>query len=229
MRCLIPLLVTLSATACAAAFPVAPVVGTLRPLPAADVDAWVASLRPTMHTTRRFYWTANQDEGTGRGSVGIAPPDSLLLTYRAPLGAHPGSAFVVGDTAVWAQPQEDVQKLVPSYPLLWGMVGVARAPRAGWTVEGHRDANRTAWRYTRGADTTAYVWWVRDGIGNLQTYVSEGGQPIGRVVTVFDASRHPVKSRLDVLISPARLDITFDKLPKPLTFDREMWLAPRPQ
>lgn len=223
--------VALTLTACAAAFPAAPVVGTLRPVPAADVDAWIASLRPTMHTSLRFTWTLNQDEGKGRGSVAIAPPDSLKLDYRGPLGSHPGSAFIAGDTAVWAQPQEDVEKLVPSYGLLWGLVGVARPPKAGWKVAGHKDAIRTVWRYTRGADTTLYVMWRSDGILNLQTYVTIDGKPIGRATVVFDASRHPAKSQLVALTNPARLDITFDKfpIPNPLLFDREMWLAPRPQ
>ena len=228
MRRLLLVAVPLTLTACAAVFPTAPPVGTLRPVRERDLNAWIGSLRPITRTTLRFYWTWNQDGGTGRGFVGIAPRDSLLLDYRGPLGSHPGSAFILGDTAVWAQPQEDVEKLLPSYDLLWGLVGVARPPGLGWIVEGHRDANRTAWRYTRGADTTEYIWWVRDGIHSLQTYVSLGGKPIGRAVTVFDASRHPVKSRLEVLNNPGRLDISFDKVSKPLAFDPEMWLAPRP-
>jgi hypothetical protein len=229
MRRLIPMAVALTLTACAVAFPTAPVVGTLRPVPAVDVDAWIASLRPSVHTSLRFNWTLNQDEGKGRGSVAIAPRDSLYFDYRAPLGSHPGSAFVLGDTAVWAEPQSDVERLVPSYELLWGLVGVARPPRAGWKVDGRRDAVGTRWRYIRGADTTDYVLWKGDGISSLQTTVSIDGKRIGRVVTVFDASRHPVKARLEAQINPARLDLTFDNPSKPLTFDREMWLAPRPQ
>jgi hypothetical protein len=229
MRRLLPLAAALTLTACAAAFPTAPPVGTLRPVLANDVDAWIASLRPTAHTSLRFTWTLNQDEGKGRGSVGIAPRDSLYFDYRAQLGAHPGSAFVLGDTAVWAEPQADVEKLVPSYELLWGLVGVARPPKAGWKVEGHRDGNRTAWRYAQGADTTEYVLWKVDGVVNLRTTVTLDGKRIGRVVTVFDAAHHPVKSRLDALTNPARLDLIYDRPSKPLTFDRDMWIAPRPQ
>jgi hypothetical protein len=228
MRRLIPLAVALTLTACAAAFPAAPPVGRLLPVAPTDVDGWVTSLRPTMHSSLRFTWTLNQDEGKGRGSVGIAPRDSLYFDYRGPLGSHPGSAFVNGDTAVWAEPKDDVEKLVPSYDLLWGLVGVARPPRAGWKVEGSRDAVRTTWRYTRGADTTVYVLWKPDGVLSLMTQVSIDGKRIGRVVTVFDASRHPIKSRLDAFTDPARLDLTFDNPSKPLPFDREMWLAPHP-
>jgi hypothetical protein len=227
MRRLIPPAVALTLTACAAAFPSAPPVGKLQPAAANDVDGWVASLRQTMHTTLRFNWMLNQDEGKGKGVVGIAPRDSLFLDYHAQLGAHPGSAFVQGDTAVWAEPKEDVEKLVPSYDLLWGLVGVARPSRTGWKVDGGKDAVRTTWRYTRGADTTEYVLWKADGILSLQTTVTVDGKRVGRVVTVFDASRHPVKSRLDAYANRARLDLAF-YAGTSLPFDRDMWLAPRP-
>ncbi len=223
-----PPAVALSLAACAAAFPSAPPVGRLQPTTANDVEAWVASLRPTVHTTLRFAWVLNRDEAKGRGNVGIAPRDSLYFYYGVPLGAHSGSAFVLGDSAVWAEPKDDVEKLVPSYDLLWGLVGVARPPGAGWKVDGSRDAVRTTWRYTRGADTTLYVLWKPDGVLSLVTQVSMDGKRIGTVTTVFDAAHHPVKSRLDAQLNPARLDLTFDNPSKPLPFDRDMWLAPRP-
>ena len=215
----------LTLTACAAAFPTAPPLGRLLPAAANDVEAWITSLRPTVHTSLRFNWTLNQDEGAGKGAVGIAPRDSLYFDYRGPLGSHPGSAFILGDTAVWAEPKEDVEKLVPSYELLWGLVGVARPPRPGWKVDGRRDAIGTRWRYTRGADTTEYVSWKTEGVLSLQTTVTIDGKRIGRVVTVFDAARHPVKSRLDAYTNPARLNLGFYQ-GAPLAFTQELWLAP---
>lgn len=226
MRSLFLPAVALSVTACSAAFPNAPPIGRLQPVPVSDVDAWVAALRPSGHTTLRFHWTANQDNG-GSGSVGIAAPDSLKLAYRGPLGVSPGEAFVSGDSAVWAEPRADVEKLVPSYELLWGLVGVARPPHAGWKVDGHRDATATIWRYTRGADTTQYVLWRADGVENLQTYVIMGGRPVGKALARFDASHHVIKSQLISLADPARLDIAFYQ-GNALLFDREMWSAPRP-
>jgi hypothetical protein len=197
------------------------------PTPATDVDAAMAALRPTKHATLRFSWTLNQDEGKGKGQVGIAPRDSLWLGYAGPMGSHSGSAFVLGDTAVWAEPKEDVEKLVPSYDLLWGLVGVARPPRAGWKVESHRDAVSSVWRYSRGADTTEYVYWKSDGIESLRTTVTLDGKRIGRALVMFDAAHHPAKSRLDAYAGPARLDLAFYQ-GTPLLFDRDMWLAPRP-
>lgn len=226
MRRLILLAVALSLSACAAAFPSAPPVGRLQPVPSADLDAWLGSLRPSGHKTLRFHWTANQDNG-GSGSVGLAGADSLKLAYRGPLGVSPGEAFVLGDSAVWAEPKADVEKLVPSYELLWGLVGVPRPPRAGWKVDGHRDATSTVWRFTRGADTTRYILWRSDGVESLQTYVVMDGRPIGQAQATFDASHRVVKSRLISLADPARLDIAF-YIGNPLPFDREMWLAPRP-
>jgi hypothetical protein len=217
----------LTLAACAAAFPTAPPVGKLVPTQATDVDAALAALRPTKHVTLSFNWTLNQDEGKGGGKVGIAPRDSLFLGYHGPMGSHSGSAFVLGDTAVWAEPKEDVEKLVPSYDLLWGLVGVAQPPKAGWKVEGHRDAVSTVWRYSRGSDTTEYVYWKGDGIENLRTTVTLDGKRIGRAVVVFDATHRPSKSRLDAYANPARLDLAFFQ-GSALLFDRDMWLAPRP-
>lgn len=228
MRRLLSLAAPLMLTGCAAAFPRVPMPAVLAPSSAAEANAWVASTRPTAHAQLRFHWSANNQEQSGRGVVLIAPPDSLRLEYRGPLGMSPGTVAVVGDSALWAQPRDEVQKIVPNYPLLWAMVGVALPPGRGWKVVGHRDATTIAWRYTRGADTVDYVW-SHASATILEAYVSEGGKPIGRVTTILSAEGHPAKSRLDVLSEPARLDLTFDKASKPMAFDREFWIAPHDQ
>jgi hypothetical protein len=229
MRRLRPVAATLILTACAAAFPTSPMPAGIGPVPIADVAAWIASTRPARHVLLRFHWRFIQDGSSGgRGSVLIAPPDSLRLDFRGPLGCCSGAAAVVGDSALWAEPEDQVQKLVPSYPLLWAMVGVARPPRGGWELQGHHDATVTAWRYALGADTIDYIW-VHTAISRLEAYVREGGKPIGRVVTVFDAEGHPVRSRLNVLVTPARLDINFEPATKQTPFSREAWLAPHDQ
>ena len=229
MRRLMPLAVTLVLAACTAAFPTSSMPAGLRPVPVADVDAWVASTRPTHHAQLRFHWRFVQDGSSGgRGGVMIAPPDSLRLDFRGPLGCCSGAAAVIGDSALWAEPEDQVQKLVPSYPLLWAMVGVARPPRGQWELQGYHDINLAAWRYTRGTDTVDYIW-THTAINRLEAYVREGGKPVGRVVTVFDAEGHPVRSRLNVLVAPARLDITFDLVTRQIPFNREAWLAPHDQ
>ncbi|HEY8062726.1 MAG TPA: hypothetical protein VID74_08005, partial [Gemmatimonadales bacterium] len=60
----------------------------------------------------------------------------------------------------------------------------------------------------------------------LEASVRQDGRPLGHVVTVFDTEGHLARSRLDVLTTQARLEITFDKVTKQVPFDRESWLAP---
>ncbi|HEY3934661.1 MAG TPA: hypothetical protein VGL65_08575 [Gemmatimonadales bacterium] len=198
---------------------------------ASQADAWVATTRPASRTQLQFHWKFYDEAGdgsrtAGRGALRMASPDSLRLDYRGPLGFGVGAAAVIGDSARWAQPEDQVQKLVPNYPLLWAMLGMARPPRTGWDVAGRIDPRSTAWRYTRGTDTVDYILATTGNTRVLEAYVREGGKAIGRVVTVFDAGGVPLRSRLDVLTSPARLEITFTKVTHPATFDSDTWHAP---
>lgn len=199
---------------------------SLRPAPATDAETFAASLRPSGHLMVRFHWHLIAEGGSGgRGAVLIAPPDSLRLDFRGPVGFGSGAAAVVGDTALWAEPADQVQKFVPNYPLLWAMAGIMRPPGNGWTVESHQDPGASAWRYTRGTDRIDYL--VRHAKTLiLEASVRQDGRPLGHVVTVFDAEGHLARSRLDVLTTQARLEITFDKVTRQVPFDRESWLAP---
>ena len=211
---------------CANAFPSAAMPANLAPMPVTALQAWTATTRPPGHLVLRFHWHLVADGGSGgRGSVQIAPPDSLRLDFRGPVGFGTGAAAVVGDSAIWAEPQDQVQKFVASYPLLWSMVGIARPAGPDWTVTGLQDGTTTAWRYTRGNDRVDYLL-RRTGATILEAYVRQDGRPLGHVVTVFDADGHVARSRLDVLTTRARLDITFDKVTRQTPFDRELWLAP---
>jgi hypothetical protein len=226
MRRLVSLAATLTLTACAAAFPSTRVPSTLSPAQPAELAPWVAATRPASHVIFRFSWHLIADGGSGgRGSVLIAPPDSLRLDFRGPVGFGSGAAAVVGDSAIWAEPADQVQKFVASYPLLWAMVGIARAPGPGWTIETFHDENKTAWRYTRGGDRIDYIMHRRGGT-ILEAYVRTEGKPLGHVTTVFDVSGRLLRSRLDVATTLARLDIKFDKDTKQIPFNSESWLAP---
>jgi hypothetical protein len=217
---------TLPLVGCASAFPSAAMPAALAPMPVADARTWAASTRPPGHLTLRFHWHLIAEGGSGgRGTVLIAPPDSLRLDFRGPVGFGSGAAGVIGDSAIWAEPEDQVQKFVPSYPLLWAMVGIARPPAGTWTIEGRRDASTTAWRYTRGADRVDYLF--RRGTSTiLEAYVRQDGRPLGHVVTVFDVDGRLARSRLDVLTTQARLEITFDKETRQIPFNRDSWLAP---
>ena len=220
---------TLALAGCATAFPSAPMPASLAPGAVADAGAWAASTRPPGHLILRFHWHLIAEGGSGgRGAVLIAPPDSLKLSFLGPVGFGSGAAAVIGDSAIWAEPQEQVDKFVVSYPLLWAMVGIARPPAAGWVVQGHQDAAGTAWRYVHGTDRVDYLI-RRTAVTILEASVRQDGNPIGHVITVLNEDGRPARSRLDILTTRARLEITFDKVTRQTPFDRDSWLAPHDQ
>lgn len=207
--------------------PVVPV--ALQPVSAAQVAGWVAATRPTDRQLLRFKWQfLDERDATagGSGSAQIAIPDSLRFDYRGPLGAGRGAAAVLGDSALWAEPEDQVKKLVPNYPLLWAMLGVARSPSSRDSLTGLDDERITAWRYVNGVDTVDYAR-SKGAPVQLMADVREGRKRIGRVVTTFDAKGHPVQSRLDVPSGPVRLTLRFTMITTPQPFDPEIWHAPR--
>ncbi|MGH2668527.1 MAG: hypothetical protein ACRDH5_05295, partial [bacterium] len=104
-----------------------------QPLEAADRDAAVAWARATLPARRiairfRFKYQDSERRWGGRGQARIAPPDSLRFDYVGPLGLGAGAAVVVGDSAVWADPERNFRSLVPALRLLWAGLGIVRPP-----------------------------------------------------------------------------------------------------
>lgn len=181
---------------------------------------------PVIH---RFRWQFRDPVGSagGPGSARITPGDSLRFDVAGPFGSGRGAAFVIGDSARWAQPEEDVRKLVPNYPLLWAMLGIVRLPVMVEDVRRFEDARMTAWRFVSGPDTTEYAW-IRDEEPRLIADVRHAGERIGRVETRFDAAGRLKSSRLDVPSAPARLDIRYVSSEKTDGFPPETWAPPAP-
>jgi len=198
----------------------------------ADSGAGVAWARETrLETNRlvrfRFQYRDEQGAAGGRGSIRITPGDSLRFDVIGALGVGRGAAFVRGDSAVWVQPEEEIAKLVPNYPLLWAMLGIAREPAPGAEVSRFVDAQVLAWQFVRGADTVEYVRTGAPG-GKLIADVRQSGQRIGRVETLFGPDGIPVSSRLVVPSGPARLDLTYTSTTAPLTLEAATWDPPPP-
>src|SRR5688572_28646657 len=76
-----------------------------QPVSEAQVGQWVASTIPSAHWLHRFKWLFQDERASagGRGSVRIAPPDSLRFDVAGPFGSGAGSAVVVGERAVWME------------------------------------------------------------------------------------------------------------------------------
>jgi hypothetical protein len=195
-----------------------------QPASAADVAAWVAPTIPTDHQLYRFKWLFRDERGSagGRGSVRIAPPDSLRFDVAGPFGSGAASAVVVGEQALWTDPPDAIARLVPNYPLMWAMFGVARLPTGDVTLRGLANGVTTAWEYAGSSDTVAYARTTGDP-GKFVAEVRRGGKLFGRAETTIGADGTPTKSRLTVPDPPAQLDLTFLATTRD-SFAPDIWL-----
>lgn len=209
MRTLLPLGLMLAA-GCAIRYPGPTLPTTYAEVSDAEVVEWVAQTAIESARAVRFRWRLQNSSatGTGRGAAMLLPGDSMRFDFRLPLGAGAGAAAVIGDTALWAEPEEEVRKLVPSFQLLWALLGRARPPAPGSTVRGYHDERIVAWRVIDGADTTDYLV-QRAPRRALVVDARVGGRRVGRAYTVFDGEGRLHKSRLDVPSESARLDLEF--------------------
>jgi hypothetical protein len=208
--------------------------GALVPVGAAPVSpeqvaTWVKATGPADSRLLRFKWLFRNERSSagGRGSARIAPPDSLRFDIAGPFGSNPAAAVVVGDSALWVEPEDVIKKLVPNYPLMWALLGVARLPDSGATLRGVAEGNTTIWQYALGADTVEYV---RSGgsPAKLLAEVRQAGKVIGRAETRLASDGSPTAARLIVPSAPARLDLTFLSSARSTRFAPDIW-QPRQQ
>jgi hypothetical protein len=199
-----------------------------QPVSEAQVGQWVASTLPSAHRLHRFKWLFQDERASagGRGSARIVPPDSLRFDAAGPFGSGAGSAVVVGERAVWMEPPDAVAKLVPNYPLMWAMFGIARMPPAGLELRGLTEGAVTAWQYAGSSDTVDYAR-TTGNPGRFVAQVRRAGELIGRAETALAPDGTPLKSRLTVPSAPARLDLTFLSTTQD-SFAPEIWLPRKP-
>jgi hypothetical protein len=198
------------------------------PVTSAQVAEWVGGTRPPGHRLHRFKWLFRDDKSSagGRGSARIAPPDSMRFDVAGPFGSGAASAAVVGDQPLWAEPPDAVRKLVPNYPLMWGMFGVAQPPSAGAGLRGLADGGTLAWQYVEGADTIEYAR-TPGSPTRMVTMVRRAGEIVGRAETTLDSTGAPVTARLTVPSVPARLDLTFLSTAQ-ADFAPDIWVSRKP-
>jgi hypothetical protein len=198
------------------------------PVSEGQVTGWVASTVPSDHRLHRFKWLFKDERASagGRGSARVAPPDSLRFDVAGPFGSGAASAVVVGDGALWTEPPDAIAKMVPNYPLMWAMFGVARMPGEGTKLRGLAQGAITAWQYAGSSDTTEYVRTAGKPV-RLVAVVRQSGELIGRVETELDSNGTPLKSRLTVPSAPAQLDLTFLSTKRD-SFAPDIWLPRKP-
>lgn len=219
----------LAISACGGGLAPMPMPVGLAPATLDEAARWAASTRPTENREIRFRLSFQNEQGSGggRGRARLALPDSIRFDFVGALGSSRASAFVTGDTAIWAEPEEEVQKLVPNYPLFWAMLGIARAPDPGSGVRRVTHGIINAWQFVSDGDTVEYIR-EAEPAGRLIAEVRQNGRRLGRVETRFGPDGLPVSSRLVVTERPARLDLTFIQNQKAAAFAPDIWTRPAP-
>ena len=198
------------------------------PVSGAQVAEWVQGTLPSEHRLHRFKWLFRDDKSSagGRGSARVAPPDSMRFDVAGPFGSGAASAAVVGEHPLWTEPPDAIKKMVPSYPLMWGMFGVARPPADGADLRGLTEGDVTAWRYVEASDTVDYVR-TTGRPTKMVTVVRRAGELVGRAEATLDSLGMPLTARLTVPSVPARLDITFLSTTQ-ADFAPEIWVSRKP-
>jgi hypothetical protein len=198
------------------------------PVSREQVGQWVEATVPREHRLHRFKWLFQDERSSagGRGSARVAPPDSLRFDVAGPFGSGAAAAAVIGDQPLWAEPPDAVKKLVPNYPLMWAMFGVARLPEPGDSLRGLADGETTAWQYANATDTVSYVRTTGKS-GRLVAEVRQGGKVVGRAETTLDSTGIPLTARLVVPSVPAKLNLTFLSTAR-ADFTPEIWTARKP-
>ena len=209
--------------ACAGRF-VPFVTAALLPAGRAEALAWAMRTVPGHDTAIRFRfrYEDRRRRWSGRGTARVAPPDSLRFDYVGPLGLGAGAAVVVGDSAVWADPEENFRSLVPAVRMLWAALGVVRPPGSEARVTTAAGASSTIWRFAEGADTLDYV--AADGRSRtLEAEWRREGKILARSRTEFDAHARPTAARNAFPEGPARFELTVVAVDTMAAFAPALW------
>ena len=198
------------------------------PVSRAQVAEWVAATRPPESRLHRFKWLFQDERGSagGRGGARIVPPDSLRFDVAGPFGSGAASAVVIGDRALWTEPPDVIARLVPNYPLMWAMFGVARLPPEGAELRGLSRDSITAWQYAGATDTVEYARTAGNPV-RFVAVVRQAGKLLGRAETILQPDGVPIKAQLTVPSAPAKLDLTFLSTTR-ATFAPDIWLPRHP-
>lgn len=178
--------------------------------------AWTRTTLPRTPTLIRFRWRY-QDERVkyaGRGTVRIAPPDSLRFDYAGPLGLGSGAAVVIGDSVLWADPEESFRSLVPAIPMLWAAFAMVRPPAddanvGAQLVDSLSQKRRVVWRFAQPQDTLDYM--VTDSAGResmLEAEWRRRGKMVARSRSRLDAMERAASARVDFPEASARFELT---------------------
>jgi hypothetical protein len=200
----------------------------LAPIPADTAAAWAAAFAPAGPLQFDLRWVFENREGraAGRATARFAPPDTLRFDYRGPFGRS-GSALIVGDAAVWSEPEGDVDDLVPVAPVLWASLGVVLAPAEGAEFLGADTGERRAWRHVWGTHALDYIV-VRGPAPRLLAELRDGTRILGvtEVVLAGPAPAHPTSAVMRFPERRSTFSLTVRQVDTVAPYPADTWKRP---
>ncbi len=199
----------------------------LEPASPEDVMPWIVEGIPRhpLQYDLRWRYETQRGRSAGRAVVRFAPPDTLRFDYRGPFGRS-GAALVIGGTAVWSEPEEDVRNLLPIVPLFWAALGVAVKPADGAEVFALATTNWRAWRYLEAHQVSDFIW-TPAAPSRFQAEVRQDGRIMGAVdVQLSNGSRLPAQASMVFPRDASRFSITVQSIDTVTAFDADTWKRP---
>ena len=197
----------------------------LPPIEWRQVAEWVSRFQPTraLRYDLRWVYATQQGRSRGRAAILLVPPDSARFDYRGPFGRS-GAAVVIGDSVLWAQPEDDVGGLVETAPLFWALVGIPRMPPARYAVSGRSVGEERVWRFASLLDTLTFA--LR-GDRLLQAEMRHAGKLVGFTETKLDeATGLPIEGRMTFPAAAALFNIEVAGITELQVVDETIWKEP---
>jgi hypothetical protein len=196
----------------------------LVPIAPDSVSQWARAFQPAVALKYELRWRFENFQGAsaGRAAVRFAPPDTLRFDYRGPFGRS-GSAVIVGDSALWAEPEGDFRSLVPVAPMLWAALGIAVPAAEGASLLGREDDGRRAWRYVEADEAIDFIY-EREPVPRLLSELRRGGRIAGIVtVDLAGATRQPKQAVMQFPTGRATLTFTVQGVDTVAAFSPDTW------
>lgn len=199
----------------------------LQPVSADSAAAWAAPFRPAdpLEFTLRWVFENREGRAAGRAVARYAPPDTLRFDYRGPFGKS-GSALVVGDTAVWSEPDGDIDNLVPVAPILWAALGIVTPADSSARLLGLAAGGRRAWRYVAGLRALDYIH-VTGAEPQLLAELRDADEILGVVrVVLAGGGTAPVSAKMQFPGERSTFELTVREVKSVAAFPPETWQRP---
>lgn len=201
----------------------------LAPASPDSARAWALTTAPKRSAGIRFKWRYEDRKlnAAGRATARVAAPDSVRLDYAATLGLSSGAGVVVGDSVIWADPDQDFRSFIRGVAVFWATLGVARPAPAGAVVTagtvGSADHPRQAWRYATGSDTLTYV----SGTQVLDVEWRNGSTVVARSHTERDQRGWPARAQVEFPEAGARFELTVVGIDTTVVVPPALWRSRR--